>query len=102
MQFRGEALGNILRSQVEPVLLCDQAGVPFGKHAASRCAETLHLERSVGIGNRRRIRYVQEEGVGGPGWRGGSHTTRPMRADSSCRVYVEGQRMGQAREHIPV
>jgi hypothetical protein len=32
-------------------------------------------------------------------WRGGSHTTRTVRADQTCLRYADGQLMGTSREH---
>jgi hypothetical protein len=39
------------------------------------------------------------------GWRGGSHTTRPVRADQTTKRYRDGQLMGNPRflrEHKPL
>lgn len=108
MQFRGRELIGILRQQAEAVTLCDRAGAPFEVVEAGAFVTSLSKpERDcgglVGIGSRRRIRHIRaiNSNVWGCGWRGGSHTTRPVRADATCRVYAAGQRMGNLREPVP-
>ncbi len=76
MRFEGEPLLNILRQQTEPVMVCDAAGVPFTKvHPVDVLCSTRGFG---GIGNRRRIRYLQASGPGvrGACWRGGSRTIK--------------------------
>jgi len=115
MRFEGEALRKILRHQNQLVQLCDAAGVPFRTaSAAEACEASLAGEQRLdavdsrvrtggffGVGNKKRIRYLQaiNPSVWGAGWRGGSHTTRPARADQTCRNYKPGQVMGFLREH---
>lgn len=107
MQFVGVALLRILQKQKEPIMLCDAAGVPVPNKIDASAAVELGLTSGfVGIGNKKRIRYLQATNprVGGCGWRGGSHTTRPVRADGSCAAHAAGQLLGNARclrEHIP-
>jgi hypothetical protein len=53
----------------------------------------------IGRGRKRYLRLT----VDAP-WRGGRGNTRPVRGDSSCRVYAPGQNMGAPhllREHNP-
>src|ERR1039457_981940 len=115
MRFEGERLLKILRLQLEPVLLCDAAGVPFASvpslkiHAQEIgvAPEEMGLRQRglFGIGSKKRIRYLQASNptVWGGSWRGGSHTTRPVRADGSCKEHVSGQLLGTRalREHVP-
>ena len=111
MRFEGEALLDILRRQTEPVLLCDAAGAPFAR-IKSIGALALELGCScdilqariesgvIGVGNRRRVRYLQAVSptVWGAGWRGGSHTMRPVRARGGR---VLGPRKSHL-EHVPL
>ncbi len=121
MQFRGEQLHRILISQTNPVNFCDASGVvlatlPNPKESIAELASSsgytleefhAYLQSGFyGVGSKRRIRYIQatSPNVWGAGWRGGSRTTRPLRADASCGRYTEGQLMGSPRalrEHIP-
>lgn len=79
MRFEGEALVDILRSQTEPVLLCDATGAPFAtKSGAELGCSPDDLKGVIGVGNKKRIRYLQavSPSIWGAGWRGGSRTTR--------------------------
>lgn len=86
MRFEGEELLAILRNQKQAVQLCDAAGAPFVVVApAIVCSfvEGLRADGFFGVGNKKRIRYVQAKSprVWGTGWRGGSHTTQRIRND---------------------
>lgn len=115
MRFEGEKLIDILRKQTQSILICDASGVPFGWHPSIKiCAEEtgfppehfrLPPGRFFGIGNKNRIRYIQaaDPATLGIGWRGGNHTTRPVRADGTGKRGA-GQLLGNSRairEHIP-
>ena len=106
MRFEGQALLDVLRRQTEPVKLCDAAGAVFGYiesigglAARLQCdvrSLRVRIEAGIyGIGTRRRIRYLQAKSshLWGGGWRGGSRTTRPLRADQTCSVHAPGQLM---------
>jgi hypothetical protein len=82
--------------------------IPGGRHRdlVAIAAQITGTRCFVGVGNKKRIRYIQaaNPSVWGAGWRGGSHTTRPIRADASCRQHNVGQLLGSSktlREHVP-
>jgi hypothetical protein len=58
MQFDGEELRQILKRQTEGVEVYDAAGFARGELAAALAAR-MALSAYVGVGNRRRIRYLR-------------------------------------------
>jgi hypothetical protein len=101
MRFEGQELTAILRNQVKSVLFCDAAGVPIDRDPNPReslkeyAAELGRLPEEIGlqpgffgIGNRKRVRYVQAKNpsVWGAGWKGGSHTTQGVRNDQNAII----------------
>jgi hypothetical protein len=96
VQFDGKSLLGILEHAENAIDLRDENGGlrgPISQRLALKLAESGSY---VGIGNLRRIRYLR------PLTRlcalnGGSHTTRPVRADQSCRIYGDKQVIGHPR-----
>lgn len=95
MRFFGEELLRILCEQQQPVMVCDAAGVPFKTVHPKEAVLSFAISQFVGIGNRRRIRYIQavSPSVWGAGWRGGSRTTQRIRNEQGViiapRPYIE-------------
>ena len=108
MRFEGPRLAAILREQTKSISICDAAGMPFRvcsglkEFAEALGCQPEKIEFSLrgffGIGNARRIRYVQATSptVWGPGWLGNSRTTRPTLADGRGKR-MKGQRLGASK-----
>lgn len=107
MRFDGKELLGVLCNQVQPVLVCDAAGATLlviENPQRDGIFDDQTMKGFFGIGNGRRIRYVQAKNqTVGSGWRGGSHTVRAVRADGSCSTPA-GQLITPSRirrEHVP-
>ncbi len=102
MQFDVEETRGILGRQTDLVAIHDRSGFPRGGALEPLLVlKCVNLALYVGIGNRRRIRYLRPLG-GQPSRR--SPGTQPVRADKSCRSLGPGQLMGNShclREFIP-
>jgi hypothetical protein len=83
MQFEGEELRGILNQQSDLVAIHDRCGFPRGEALEPLLAiKSVGLDLYVGVGNRRRIRYLRPlADAARPPWRGGSHTTERIRND---------------------
>ncbi len=107
MRFGSDDATKILRQQTVPVMVCDAAGAPiiivpnpkqdFEKlaHEIGCEVDQVHVQRGfIGVGNKRRIRYVQalNPSVWGAGWRGGSHTTIKVPARNAAGDAVSAPR----------
>ena len=83
MQFDGEDLRGMLNQQADLVAIHDRSGRPRGEAIEPLLAiKSMNLELYVGVGNRRRIRYLRPVAdVARHQWCGGSHTTERRRDD---------------------
>ena len=99
MQFEGAELEAILLRQAAPVSVFGLNGtvvniVPGG--VAAKIAVVDGNAAFVGIGHRKRIRYIRPKAIKIERW-SGADGTRPVRADQTCSIYANGQLMGNAR-----
>lgn len=95
MQFSGEQLDAILKQQIVEVAVYDVQGF-FRGNVRPLAATRIIAEREyVGIGNKRRIRYIRPLGAAGSlgDLNNGSRTTCRVRNDSGViiapRLHVE-------------
>lgn len=63
MQFAGEQLETILRTQTAPVEVVDFSGRVQLSASGAEVATRIILKGYVGVGNHSRIRYVKPDGV---------------------------------------
>ena len=80
--FEGELVGRVNRARAAELVERGWAR-PIGK----RSLKYLRLEADAPLKLLRK------------GWRGGSHTTQPVRSDGSLGVYSPGQALGCSVEH---
>ena len=101
--------GSALAATQAPLVeVRDHRGELIGTIERSQASELLARGWAVAVG-RRVTRYLKlkpdapwRPSTGS--WRGGSHTTRPVRGDGSCKSFGDGQYMGDwrlVREHKP-
>jgi len=97
VQFDGDSLLRIIFKQpLGPVEVRD-ATSSFGHPVPRRFAlELVASGKYVGIGNRNRIRYLRPLVTLGV-LNAGSRSTRPVRADQTCRIYNPTQVIGHPR-----
>lgn len=103
MQFAGEQLRGILLLQTEPVSLYNERGTARGMIGPMDAA--IHVGTHVGIGNKRRIRFIRPMTAS---WRGvfGNSTTQCVRVrpGDNC-INPVGVVLGHRRtfrEHKPL
>ena len=96
MQFDGDVLLTILKSQTEPVEVYDSGGFLRGDLAAVTAAG-MSLGAYVGVGNRRRIRYLRPLKAAGSveDLQNGSRTTSRLSGENG--VHLGGQWLRQHR-----
>jgi hypothetical protein len=94
MQIQDKSLTDILGRASGPVEVRDEAG-SFRGSVPRRVALALAERGYVGVGNRRRIRYLRPLSRG-TALNAGSRLTRRVVADHTCRVYAAGQAIGAA------
>jgi hypothetical protein len=94
MRFEGDNLISILRQQTVPLMVCDAAGAPVTTVPNPNEASERFARGFFGVGNKKRIRYVQalNPSVWGAGWRGGSHTTVKVPARNGAGDAVSAPR----------
>ena len=81
MQFEGEDLRGILNQQPDLVAIHDEGGFPRGEPLNPLLAvKCLNLDLFVGVGNRRRIRFLRGR-TRTFSLNSGSHTTERRRDD---------------------
>ena len=100
MQFSREQLDAILRQQIAEVGVYDGQGFLRGNVRPLVATRIIAAGEYVGIGNKRRIRYIRPLGAAGSlaELSNASRTTRSIRGDGSSR-YGNGQLLGQPQSH---
>lgn len=106
MQIDGSRLVAVLERQKNPIRVFAADSLTEETVQPERAVEIARTWRYVGCGAANRVKYLRlrEVPVGSGTWRG-RYGTRPMRADQTCKVYAQGQLMGDPdshREFIPI
>jgi hypothetical protein len=97
-----DVISSVLAATQAPTLeVRDHAGELIGRVDRAGAAELIERGWADPIGERS-VKYLKlrKNAPWRPtakGWRGGSKTTQPVRADSSCTTYGQGQLMGNSR-----